>query len=51
MIEQFSIFNKPRALSRNPLYWMILDICFFVNFTLIAELFAKELQIFEICVM
>ena len=44
------IFNNgSRKSPRNSPDWMIFDICVFNNFTLIAELFAKALSIFETC--
>ena len=42
--------NAPRNLSINPLNCTILDSQIFENFILADELFAKALQILEICV-
>ena len=39
--------NSPRNLRKKSSDWMVLDICLFGNFTWIAEIFVKILQIFE----
>lgn len=42
--------NGQRSLPGDSLYWKVLDIFIFDNFELIAELFAKVLLTFKICV-